>query len=246
MNLLVYIIVLIVLLTMLLAATRARAFHFRRIPAYSAMPLLAGEAVESGRSIHMSFGSSAVREASTLTALASAEIIYHVAERASLGDRPGLVTLSDPVTLALGQDTLRRAYRARGALGKYRTTMARWYPQGPSSFAFAAGAGAAILDEDASLNILIGRYGPELMLLAENAVRYDRTVIGHSDLDRGLAVAYVISETPLIGEELYVGGAYLARTPLFVGGVFAQDLLRFLVITVIIGLAILALVGTTF
>ncbi len=246
MNLLVYVIILVVLLIMVLASTRARAFQFRRIAAYSAMPVLAGEAVESGRSVHMSFGSSAVREATTLTALASAEIIYHLAERASLGDRPGLVTLSDPVTLALGQDTLRRAYKARAALRKYRTTMARWYPQGPSSFAFAAGAGADILDEDASLNVFVGRYGSEMMLLAENAIRYDRMVIGQSDQVLGQAVGYVVSETPLIGEELYVGGAYLARTPLQVGGVFAQDLLRFLVIAVIIGLAILALVGTSF
>jgi hypothetical protein len=124
--------------------------------------------------------------------------------------------------------------------------MAQWYPQGPSSFAFAAGAGAEILDADASLNVLIGRYGAEMMLLAENAVRYDRTVVGQSDQVIGQAVAYAVSDTPLIGEELYVGGAYLARTPLHVGGVFAQDLLRFLVITVIIGLAILALVGTSF
>jgi hypothetical protein len=246
MNYLLYIIILVVVLIMILASTRARALQFRRIPAYTALPLLAGEAVESGRSVHLSFGSSAVRDATTLAALASAEIIYHLAERASLGDRPTFVTLSDPVTLALGQDTLRRAYKARAALRSYRSTMAQWYPQGPSSFAFAAGAGAEILDADASLNVLIGRYGAEMMLLAENAVRYDRTVVGQSDQVIGQAVAYAVSDTLLIGEELYVGGAYLARTPLLVGGVFAQDLLRFLVITVIIGLAILALVGTSF
>jgi hypothetical protein len=246
MNLLLYVIILVAVLIMIVASTRARALQFRRIPAYSAMPLLAGEAVESGRAVHLSFGSSAVRDATTLTALASAEIIYHLAERASLGDRPAFATLSDPVTLGLGQDTLRRAYKARASLGKYRTTMAHWYPQGPSSLAFAAGAGAEILDADASLNVLIGRYGLEMMLLAENAIRYDRTVIAQSDQVIGQAVAYVVSDTPLIGEELYVGGAYLARTPLYIGGVFAQDVLRFLVIVVIIGLAILALVGTPF
>jgi hypothetical protein len=241
-----YVIIAVVLLIMILAATRARIFQFRRIPAYTSLPLLAGEAVESNRAVHLSFGSNAVREATTLSALASAEILYHVAERASLGDKPVFATTSDPVTLALGQDTLRRAYKARDALGKYRSTLARWYPQGPSSFAFAAGAGADMLDDDASLNVLIGRYGLEMMLLAENAIRYDRTVIGQSDTVIGQAVAYAVSDMPLIGEELYVGGAYLARTPLQVGGVFAQDVLRFLVITVIIGLAILALVGTNF
>ncbi len=246
MNLLVYVIVLIVLLIMIIASTRARVFQFRRIPAYTAMPVLVSEAVESNKAVHMSFGSSAVREATTLSALASAEILYSLAERAAVGDKPSLVTMSDPVTLALGQDTLRRAYKVRDVLGKYRSTLAQWYPQGPSALAYAAGAGAAILDEDASLNVLIGRYDAEMMLLSENAIRYDRNIIGQSDQIFGQAIVYAVSEMPLIGEELYVGGAYLSRTPLQVGGVFAQDVLRFLIIVTIIGLAILSIAGTTF
>jgi hypothetical protein len=51
---------------------------------------------------------------------------------------------------------------------------------------------------------------------------------------------------PLIGEELYAGAAYIARTPLTVGGVVAQDVVRYLLIALIIGLFFLAVLGTNF
>jgi hypothetical protein len=246
MGILLYVIILLAALIAIVAALRPQLFPLRRIGAYAAIPQLAGEAVEMGKAVHVSLGSSAIRETSTLSALAGAEILYHIAERAALSDKPTVVTLSDPITLALGQDTLRRAYKARDALNKYRSTLARWYPQGPQSLAFAAGAGTTMLDEDASTNVLVGRFGEELMLIAENAIRYDRQVVAHSDQIDGQAIAYVVSDAPLIGEEMYAGGGYLGRTPLLIGSVVAQDALRYIVITIIIGLALLAVAGTTF
>ena len=246
MNVLVYVIVLFAVLVTVIAAARSRIFQLRRIAAYHAMPLLVGEAVETGKAVHVSFGGSGVRDTTTISALATAEILYYLAERAALSDRPTVVTLSDPVTLGLAQDTLRRAYKTRDALRKYRSRLARWYPQGPLSLAFAAGAGEAILDEAVSVNVLLGRFGPEMMLVAENAIRYDRAVIAQSDQIEGQAVAYAVSDVPLIGEELYAGSAYLGRTASQIGGVVAQDVLRYIVIATIIGLAILSLTGANF
>ncbi len=242
----VYAITLLAIVIMVIASTQAKRFQLRRIGAYNAMPLTVGEAVESDMAVHVSYGSSAVRDASTLSALAVSEVLYHLAERAALSDKPTLVTMSDPVTLGLGQDALRQAYKARDVLRKYRSTLARWYPQGPLSLAFAAGVGVAILDESVSTNILAGRFGPELMLMVENAVRYDRFVIAQSDQITGQAIAYAVSETPLIGEELYVGGAYLGRAPIQMGAVIAQDALRLIIILLIIGLMISAIFGVSF
>lgn len=246
MDILVYVILLLALaLTVLGAvlASRSSFLQLRRISAYNAMPLTVGEAVESEKAVHVSFGSSAIRDTSTISAIATADILYYLSERAALADKSILVTMSDPVTLALGQDVLRRAYKARDVLRKYRTTMSRWYPQGPLSLAFAAGVGAAILDEDVSTNILTGRYGPELMLMTENALRYDRYVIAQSEQIDGQAVAYAVSDSPLIGEELYAAGAYLSRRPIQIGGVFAQDAFRIAVVALILGLFVLTLLG---
>jgi hypothetical protein len=243
-GLIVYGVILLIALITLVVSFRARNIQLRRINAFGVIPITVGEAVESDKAIHMSFGGSAVREESTLSAVASADILYALADRASLSDRPPMITLSDPVTLALGQDTLRRAYKARESLRKYRPTMARWYPQGPLSMAFAAGVSTAIVDEGVSTNVLVGRFGPELMLIAESAVRYDGTVIAQSDQINGQAVAYAVSDSPLIGEELYAGGAYLGRTNAAVAGVVAQDVMRYIIIALMIGLFILSFVTT--
>ncbi|MHB8625899.1 MAG: DUF6754 domain-containing protein [Aggregatilineales bacterium] len=232
-SLIVYLALLIGALFTLIAAVRARAIQLRTIPAYQSLPRALDATVETGKALHVSLGASAVRQESTLSALAGAEVLYHVAERAAISDASTLVTLSDPVTLGLAQDALRRAYRTRNRLDKYRPISVHWYPQGPSSLAFAAGAGAVLLDESVTTNVLLGRFGPELALLAENALRTNQTIVAQSDQIEGQAVAYAITPTPLIGEELYVGGAYLSSSPLARGGVVALDVLRYLTVTLI-------------
>ncbi|HLY28523.1 MAG TPA: DUF6754 domain-containing protein [Aggregatilineales bacterium] len=246
---LLYVVLLLALVLTLVGATlasRSGIIQLRRIGAYNAMPLTVSEAVESDRTLHVSYGSSGIAGASAISAVAISEVLYPLAERAALADRGALVTTSDPVTLALGQDTLRRAYKVRRALAKYRPAMARWYAQGPLSMAFAAGVGAAILEEDVSTNILLGQFGAELAIMAENAIRYDRFVIAQSDRIEGQAVAYVLSDTPLIGEELYAAGAYLGRRPVQIGGVLAQDIIRILITLLILALMFLAIAGAKF
>jgi hypothetical protein len=85
--------------------------------------------------------------------------------------------------------------------------------------------------------VLVGRFGAELALLAENAVRLEKRIIAQSDQVEGQAIAYAISRTPLIGEELYVSAGYLRQNPLGVGGVVALDILRYLVIAAMIAAA---------
>lgn len=237
-SLVVYLVLLLgVLFTLaftLIARSRSQVSPLRTLPAYQSLPHALDTTVETGKALHISLGASAVRDNSTLSALAGAEVMYNVAERAAISDSPTLVTLSDPITLGLAQDTLRRAYKARNQLDKYRPVNAQWYPQGPSSLAFAAGAGIALLDESVATNVFVGRFGPELVLLAENALRTDQTVVAQSDQIEGQAVAYTISPTPLIGEELYVGGAYLSNLPIARGGVVALDILRLLVVLLIL------------
>lgn len=232
-SLIVYLAVLLGVLFTLIAALRSRTIQLRTIPAYQSLPRALDATVETGKALHFSLGGSAVRDESTLSALAGAEVLYHVAERAAISDAPTLVTLSDPVTLGLAQDVLRQAYKARNRLDKYRPTSAEWYPQGPSSLAFAAGAGTALLDASVMTNVLVGRFGPELALLAENALRTNQTIIAQSDQIEGQAVAYAITPTPLIGEELYVGGAYLSDSRVARGGAAALDVLRYLTVILI-------------
>jgi hypothetical protein len=209
---------------------RRNLVALRRIPAYDALPLAIGEAIESNRPVHVSFGSTGLGGTSTLLTLATGELFYQVAERAAIGTTAPILTVSDPTAIPLGQDMLRRAYRSRGLLSRYPRGSVRWYPSGPRSLAFAAALTATLGDDRVASNILVGSFGPELALVAETAIRRDQTLIATSVELEGQAVAYAMSGEPLIGEEVFTAGAYLDSTPSHVAALVAQDLLRLLLI----------------
>lgn len=230
------------LIGLIIARRRVFLFALRPIPAYAMLPESAADAVESANQIHFSMGSSAIGETSTVSALASAEIIYRLSERLAVGYRPALVTLSSAITLPLAQDTLRRAYEYRQRMDRYRSSAAVWFPQGPRSLAFAAGAASLAADADVYSSVLVGHFGIEMALLGESALRHDQVLIAHSDLPEGQAVAFAQADEALIGEELYAGTAYLSGRPLDMAGAIAMDLLRWIVIAAIIIAALRAAV----
>jgi hypothetical protein len=238
-----YAIILLVFAVMVIGAARARRLQLRSVPAFTTILKSADEAMETGKGVHVSFGSSALRDNSALSAIATSDILYFVAARTMVADRPVLSTLSDPMTLALAQDILRKAYASRSRLVQYQDTQARWYPQGEQSLAFAAGAALAAQDYNAGTSLFTGRFGAELMLLAENPLRQNRSVIAQSDRIDGQAVAYVVSEVPFIGEELYASAAYLTGDAASVGTILAQDVLRYVVVIALIAFAILTFLG---
>ncbi len=145
------------------------------------------------------------------------------------------------MALPLAQDTLRRAYAHRQKLDDWRSTLAVWFPQGQRGLAFAAGAASLSADRAMHTNILLGRFGAELALLGEGAMRTDQGMIVHSDKLEGQAIGFAQGDQTLIGEELYVGPAYLDGNALQRGGIFALELLRWLVIGGIIVEALLAI-----
>ena len=228
----------LVLLAIAFAATLVGRFivrrfglRLRRIPAYEALPLLAADAVESDHRLHFSLGQSALAGASTVSALAGAEVFYRLTERVAIAAQTPTFSLADPLALPLAQDTLRRAYEYRQRTEKWRSRLAAWYPAG---MAFAAGVASLSADRREHSLILLGRYREELALLGEGALRHGQHVIAHSDWVEGQAVAFAQAEHVLIGEELYVGSAYLEGNALERGGVFALETLRWLVIVGIV------------
>lgn len=227
----------LVLLAIAFAATMAGRFivrrfglRLRRIAAYDALPLLAADAVESDHRLHFSFGHTTLGANSTVSALAAAEVFYRMAERVAVAQQPAMITLSSAITLPLAQDTLRRAYEYRQRLDQWRSTHAIWFPQGRQSLTFAAGAASLSADRGIHSSVLLGRFGFELALLGENALRTGQHLTAHSDSLEGQAIAYAQADRVLLGEELYVGPAYMDGNALQRGGIVALEALRWLII----------------
>lgn len=217
---------------------RRDAFPIRAIPAYEALTPLTGLAIEANRPVHLSAGSAGLGREETLLTLANAELFYRVAQQAAIGAAAPIITTSDTTTIPLAYDTLRRAYQSRGLMERYRSNSVRWYPAGPRSLAYAAALTAALGINDVSLNVLVGSFGPELALIAEAAARRDQGLIAASSQPEGQAVAYAMSDQPLIGEEIFTAGAYLGGGASYRAALVTQDLLRWLLIIAMILLAI--------
>lgn len=217
---------------------RRAAFPLRAIPAYTSLTPLVGAAIEANRPVHLSAGSAGLGGENTVLALANAELFYRVAQQAAIGATPPLITTSDTTAIPLSYDTLRRAYESRGLLGGYRASSVRWYPAGPRSLAYAAVLTASISVNNVNTNILVGSFGPELALVAEAAARRDQAVIAASDQLDGQAVAYAMSDQPLIGEEIFAAPAYLGDEASFRAALVTQDLLRWLLIIGIVVLSV--------
>lgn len=231
----------VTLLTTQFVRRRRQAFVLREVPAYSTMPMHIGASIEANRPVHFSMGSASLGGDSTLLALASAEAFYWLGQRAVISPAAPILTVSDTTAAPLAYDILRRAYRSRGRLGQYRGGV-RWYPAGPRSLAFAAALTATMGDDAVGANFLMGSFGPELALVADAAFRRDQALIAASDQLEGQAVAYVMSDQALIGEEIFVAGAYLGdeKTPVAAAG--AQDVLRWILIASMLVTAALAVV----
>lgn len=208
---------------------RRSSFPLRPIAAYTALPGMIGTAVESDRTVHLSLGGASLGGSSTITGLVAAELAYQSARRAALGARTPILTLSEPSALALGYSTLYRAYRERQRLDQLQPGI-RWLPAGPRSLVFAAGLTALMTDEHATEHVLGGSFGTELALPLDTASRRRNLTLAGSDQLEGQAVAYVLADYPLIGEELFAAGAYLSETASPLGAIVALDVLRWLLI----------------
>jgi hypothetical protein len=95
-------------------------------------------------------------------------------------------------------------------------------------------------DDNVGANFMVGSFGPELALIADAAYRRNQPLIAASDQLEGQAVAFAVSDKPLIGEEIFAAGAYLGSDAPQMGSVITQDVLRWLLIAAIVVTAVLA------
>ncbi len=223
----------------LVVRRRRRVFPLRRIRGYQAIPLMIDQSIESNQRVHISLGSAAVGQPTTLVALAALTLIYELAKRQAFTESLPIVTVSDPITLASAQDALRRAYLDRNNVGTYQAYAVHWFPQGDRSIAFGAAMSTLPNSYHIAGDVLVGEFGAELAFVGETKTRRNSFMIGHSTRLVGQAIAYAQADVHLIGEEIFVGDAYLDRdNPQAIGRVIALDVLRWIIIAVIIAVAL--------
>jgi len=216
----------------------------RPIDGYSSVPRAIGEAVETGRRLHVSLGSGAVGGGETAAVLAGLTVVEQLAQSASISDKPPVVTSGDGLATILAQDTLRRVYAQQNVLERYDPNSARL--AGATPLSFAAGAMLTVPEASVAANFLTGSFGSEIAPVAEAGARAGITQIAGAPDPTAQAVAYAVADHPLVGEELFVAGAYLRRGPgqaAHIASAYAQDVLRLAIVAIMIALSLARATG---
>lgn len=229
-------VVLLVFLFFLLFADRRVRFGFRPtlrpLPGFALLDGFAGQAVETGRTLHVSMGTRGIGGASTADTMAGLMALERLAEQAVATGLKLVITVSDPSLLPIAQDTLRRAYERRGYPQGYNPEHVRYIA--PDAIAYAAGVMGILEREDVVANVMIGGFGDEFLLMGENGARKGIQQVGGASSPETLPLVFISMDEALLGEEIYAGGAYLSSKPSHLGSLLAQDWLRSAIILAII------------
>jgi hypothetical protein len=211
---------------------------FRKLAAFSELRRAIGRVVEDGSRLHVSLGRGALTTPQSASALAGLTLLGRLAELTSSGDQPPVATSGDAALAILSQDTLQTASRAAGQLA-FDPTAGRL--AGLTPFSYAAGTLPVIRDEKVSANLLMGNFGLEAGLLTDASEREEAFILAASDSLPAQAVMFASGQEVVIGEELFAAGAYVDAGPLHASSLVVQDILRWVIILVMIGGAILSL-----
>jgi hypothetical protein len=215
--------------------------RFRPIPAFDALGGATERAVEAGERVHFSLGTGTLLGGEAGPALAGLSTLTRVADAATMSDRPPVVTAADGALVILAQDTIRSAYRRVSAIDRYHANSGRLV--GATPLAYTAGIPAVLNDEDASVHLMLGRFGAEGALVADAGQRRQAFTLGGTQDVQSQALLYATAENPLIGEDVFAGGAYLNAGLFHRGSLRAQDLVRVLIVAGVLIATLLKTLG---
>ena len=231
------------------AVKRGAQLTLRPIDAYSALKGLLARAAEAGQPVHLSVGIAGIGDQNTADTTAGLIVLEYLAERAAISASPPIVTIANPTALPVAQDLIRRAYRRQGYPEEYDPARVRFIaPTNPTqssaalpipalyantpqdAFAYAAGTMRVLNQHKLTANVMVGQFGDEFLLLGETGARRNLDQIGGTSTVNTLPFVYATVAHPLIGEEIYAGGAYLSDRPAHLSSLAAQDVLRWVLV----------------
>jgi hypothetical protein len=206
----------------------------RPIASYDALTKYVGQAIETGRSVHVSMGTGGIGAELTAEALAGLTVLEHIATQAALSGLEPIVTVSDPSLLPVAQDVLRNSYARHGNLEEYDPTYVRFIS--PDNVAYAAGVMDILEHAEVAANIMVGSFGDEFLLMGEIGARREIGQVGGTTSPQILPFVHASTNHILIGEEIFAAGAYLLNKTSHIASLAAQDWLRTaIIITIVIG-----------
>ncbi|MCD6400783.1 MAG: hypothetical protein J7L73_02530 [Anaerolineales bacterium] len=213
----------------------------REIRAFKKIRESIDNSVESGSRLHLSIGRGGLMGVENGSALIGLTVLRKIAQLASECDNPPITTSGEATLTILSQDTLRETYREINIFDRFDPVANRL--TGFTPFSFAVGVMPIIYDENVSANVLLGHFSSEVAFIIDTGMQNSCITVAGTDDLTGQAVILATTEDPLIGEELYASGAYINAGSAHFASLFAQDLMRWLLVLSILGGVVLKIFG---
>lgn len=232
---------LILLIIFTLVIRKRPERRLREIPAFARLGRSIGLAVEAGKRVHISLGYGGVNDIQGASGLVGLTMLQRIARAASISDQPPIASSGEGTLGILSQDTLRSSYQAIRSENLYDPIYGQI--SGLTPLSYAAGTLPIIFDQQVSTSVLTGHFGAEVALIVDANERSGSQTLAGSDSLEAQAILYASAQDPLIGEELYAGGAYLNAGLLHQASLRTQDVMRWLIILGILVGGVLKLFG---
>jgi hypothetical protein len=198
-------------------------------------------AVEDGSQLHISLGRGGISGPDAAAGLAGLSLLKQVIEKSSVCDHPPVASTGNAVLSILAQDTIQGTSKAISVADHYRNPSGELV--GVTPFSYAVGTLTTIRDKSVSANVYTGWFGNEVVWLTTAGERQSSPTIAGTAQLPAQAIMYASATDPLIGEELYAGGAYLGAGNMHLASISSQDVIRWIIVFLILGSVLLNLLG---
>jgi len=218
-------------LTFVIATWLTRRRRLRAISSMAQLRLLLSRSVEARSRVHLALGSGHIGGRTTIETTAGLTLLKQLAKQSAQCETPLTVSVADPTTLAAAQGILYEAAESSEHPGGSPAATVQFVA--PDPMAYASGAAQIISEEKPALDIMVGTYGPEYLLVSEAGSRDEASQIAGATNPEALALMHATADETLIGEEMLALGAYLGR-PMHLGSLTTEDVLRIITAALIL------------
>lgn len=234
------IIYVVALLLMVQNARRGGAIpKVRRIAGLEAVDEVVGRATEMGRPVLYSPGIGDLTSADTL---ASFNVLGHVAKLIAKYDARMIVCNRTPSVQPITESVVRAAYFEVGKPDAYRDDDVRFLTD--DQFGYAAGVVGIMNREGVAALVLVGLFYAESLVFAEAGNIAGAIQVAATSSTSQTPFFVVACDYCLIGEEIYVAGAYLGQDRVRLATIVVQDWgKQFTLIIIVLGV-IAATIGS--
>ena len=216
----------------ILSARAGRQLFIRRIPGLSAIDEAVGRSTEMGRPMLFSTGLSGIG----IVALQALSILGHIIKTAARYRARIIVPTAEPVLYTVAEETARDAYESEGVPEAFNRDDVRFLSG--DQFAYASGVVGILNREKVASAFYFGDFFAESLILAENGQQVGAIQVAGTPQIMQIPFFIAACDYTLVGEEVFVGGAYVSQDQTKIAGLRAQDIGKALTIAVLIVVAL--------